>query len=115
MGFPITPYPKRQDIACTVNPSNIISLGATNANAYRCYNKTPYWGNVYITDDATQVTVGSPPAAPAIPFFTALGFGVPIPPNGYIDYRVQANQQMFASAWLDATTGTISIQPVSVA
>jgi len=111
MSLPILPYAPRVDIAATTSPSNFVTLKCTGPNAIRVHNKTTGWGSVYITDDASQATAGSPPGFPG---FSAIGNGVPIPPNSYIDYRFPVNMQLFASAWLDAGTGTISLQPVSI-
>ncbi len=120
MALPIQPFPKRVDVAATGSPSNFFALQSVNANAFRCCNKTAGWANVYITTDQTQAVAGSPPVAQTVPSgpgitnFDPIAFGVPIPPNSFIDYRVPVNQQVFGSAWLDSGAGTISFQPVSV-
>lgn len=112
MSNPILPLQPRVDIAATATPSNFVALMPCSPNAYRIYNKSAtIWGNAYITTDAGLATVGSPPTFAG---FTAIGYGTPIPPGGFIDYRTQVNQQVFGSFWMDSATATISVQPVNV-
>jgi hypothetical protein len=94
----------------------------SNARTYRVFNKNSEWGNVLIVTDAqlaltnqqgtgTPVTPTAGTGAGQIPNFTQVAFGVPIPPNDYIDYRIPNHQQAYASCWLDTGSGgTFSIQ-----